>query len=279
MPRTLTPPRAWSPDSDRSSETATTRRRIGEAMLATALLFVIAYGGSWRNSFHFDDSHVIETNPAIRSLANIPRFFADARTFSSLPDNQTYRPIVTMTLAIDHAIASATTGNGLDPRPYHVTQLLLLALVAALVGLLARQLYADAASEDDGLDVVGSGSRPRRRWVVRRTHRQLRGRQLHLGPLGVTEHRRIARRTAAVSARRHLASRASLSDADGARCAEQDARRPLRAAAPAVDRSLERHVDPAALLSTGGRSAFKRALLRRCRHSSSPSLCTSSSRE
>ena len=124
------------------------RRSLLVAIGAAVLLFAAAYANSWRSSFHFDDSHVVETNPAIRSLSNIPRFFRDARTFSSLPTNQTYRPIVTLTLAIDHAMAEATTGNGLDPRAYHFTQLLLLALVAALVGGVAGQLYA-AASRDD----------------------------------------------------------------------------------------------------------------------------------
>src|SRR3954468_5329703 len=87
------------------------------------VLFIVAYSNAWRSSFHFDDSHVVETNPAIRSLSGVPRYFVDARTFSSLPTNQTYRPIVTLTLATDHAIARATTGNGLDPRAYHLTQL------------------------------------------------------------------------------------------------------------------------------------------------------------
>ncbi len=115
---------------------------------AVVLLFVATYANSWRNSFHFDDAHVVETNPAIRSLSSIPRLFTDARMFSSLPANQTYRPIVTLTLAIDHAIAEAATGNGLDPRAYHLTQLLLLALVAVLLGGIARRLYVDASRDD-----------------------------------------------------------------------------------------------------------------------------------
>jgi Flp pilus assembly protein TadD len=75
------------------------------------------------------------------SLANIPRFFTDARTFSSLPGNQTYRPMVSLTFAIDYAVARATTGNGLDPRPYHATQLLLIAFTAVLLGVLALRVF------------------------------------------------------------------------------------------------------------------------------------------
>lgn len=124
------------------------RGTLALPIFAAIVLFACAYANSWRNSFHFDDSHVVETNPAIRSLSDIPHYFTDARTFSSLPANQTYRPIVTSTLAIDYAIARITTGNGFDPRPYHVTQLLLLALVAALLGGVAREVYARATDNE-----------------------------------------------------------------------------------------------------------------------------------
>src|SRR5688572_20171654 len=140
----------YSPSRDESPAPSRDRALI-LAIGAVVVLFAGAYANSWRNSFHFDDAHVVETNPAIRSLSNAPRFFQDARAFSSLPTNQTYRPVVTLTLAVDHAIARATTGSGLDPRAYHVTQLLLLALVAALVGGVARRLYLDGAGDDPGL--------------------------------------------------------------------------------------------------------------------------------
>lgn len=134
------------------------RSRWPIAVAVVVALFVAAYANSWRNAFHFDDSHVVEANPAIRSLGNTPRFFTDARTFSALPANQTYRPLVTLTLAVDHAVARATTGNGLDPRAYHATQLLLLALTGALLGLLALRLYGAAARGDDALAALVPGA-------------------------------------------------------------------------------------------------------------------------
>jgi protein O-mannosyl-transferase len=151
MLETYSPPGSYSPPAESPVNDARPqpqRHALLVAIGAAVLVFVAAYANSWRSSFHFDDAHVVETNPAIRSLANIPRFFTDARTFSSLPSNQTYRPVVTLSLAIDHAVAQAATGNGLDPRSYHLTQLLLLALVAALVGGVARHVYL-AASRDD----------------------------------------------------------------------------------------------------------------------------------
>lgn len=90
----------------------------------------IAYANSFENGFHFDDYHTIVNNPAIRSLDNIPRFFTDAKTFSILPANQTYRPVVSTTLAIDYWM-----GQGLKPFYFHIGTFLvyLLQLIGMLV--------------------------------------------------------------------------------------------------------------------------------------------------
>jgi Tetratricopeptide repeat len=61
-----------------------------------------AYANHFFNGFHFDDFHTIVNNSYIQSLRNIPRFFADGTTFSSLPSNQSYRPLVSASLAIDY---------------------------------------------------------------------------------------------------------------------------------------------------------------------------------
>jgi tetratricopeptide (TPR) repeat protein len=115
--------------------TSAADRRFRLACVAALLLFLAAYANSLTNAFHFDDAHVIENNLFIRDLANVPRFFTDANTFSSTPANTTYRPVVSLTLAIDYAI-----GRGLNPVAFHVTQLLLFAAVGALVFLLYRRI-------------------------------------------------------------------------------------------------------------------------------------------
>ena len=111
--------------------------RLGVA--GAVILFAAAYGNSLNNAFAFDDVHVVQQNLFIRDLANVPRFFVDARTFSSLPQNATYRPLVSTTLAIDYAIA-----HGLALPAYHVTQLILLALVGICAAVLYRRLFATA---------------------------------------------------------------------------------------------------------------------------------------
>lgn len=114
---------------------AALRRRFTAAAAAALALFFAAYANSLTNAFHFDDAHVIENNLFIRDLANVPRFFTDANTFSATPMNTTYRPVVSLTLAIDYAI-----GRGLNPVAFHITQLVLFAAVGALVFLLYRRV-------------------------------------------------------------------------------------------------------------------------------------------
>ncbi|MFN2386395.1 MAG: tetratricopeptide repeat protein [Thermoanaerobaculia bacterium] len=118
------------------------------------LLLLVAYSNHFRNGFHFDDSHVIENNAYIRSLRNIPRFFRDASTFSSYPQNAAYRPLVSATLALDYWFA-----GGLDPVPFHVTQLTLHALLGALVFFfLLRVLAISGLGPHRGLAaLLGSG--------------------------------------------------------------------------------------------------------------------------
>ena len=104
------------------------RARFLLACAAAIALIAAAYANSLHNSFHFDDSHVIENNRYLRSLDFVPRYFTDAHTFSSLPQNATYRPLVSLSLALDYAQT-----HSLDPRPFHVTQIALLLITGALL--------------------------------------------------------------------------------------------------------------------------------------------------
>ena len=108
-------------------------------LLALGLLFA-AYSNHFQNGFHFDDSHVIEDNLYIRSLNQIPKFFVDATTFSSLPLNATYRLLLSASYAIDYRLA-----GGLDPWQFHITQFLML----VCLGVSATYLLLRAMNEAD----------------------------------------------------------------------------------------------------------------------------------
>jgi Flp pilus assembly protein TadD len=120
---------------------------IAAALAAAAIVF--AYSNSLHNSFHFDDSHVIVNNVYIRSLRHVPLFFRDARTFSTRPDHATYRPLVTLTYAVDYAIAGS-----LDPTVFHVTQIVLLLVIWWMLILFFRR----------ALDIARPS--PQNRWIA-----------------------------------------------------------------------------------------------------------------
>src|SRR2546421_7675750 len=105
---------------------------------ATVLLATLlaAYSNHFHNSFHFDDAHTIENNAAIRELRNLPLFFCDATSFSSLPSNQSYRPLVSTLVAIDYKLA-----GGLQPFWFHLSIFaLFIVLVLVLVIVIDRLL-------------------------------------------------------------------------------------------------------------------------------------------
>ena len=110
------------------------RAYVLACMLALAAVIAV-YAGHFRNAFHFDDVHTIENNGYIRELRNIPMFFRSARTFSAIPSHQSYRPLVTTTLAIDYRIA-----GGLNPIVFHATSFLLFAAQCVAMLFLLRRL-------------------------------------------------------------------------------------------------------------------------------------------
>ena len=110
------------------------RRKVLIAFAALFVTLLAAYSNHFENGFHFDDPHAVVNNPAIRKLANIPRFFNDARTFSVDPTSQSYRPLVTVSLALDYWL-----GGGLKPFWFHVSTFLW--FVVQIVLMYALYMY------------------------------------------------------------------------------------------------------------------------------------------
>jgi Flp pilus assembly protein TadD len=114
--------------------------------LLPLLLGALAYVDALWGGFHFDDAHAIVENPAIRSLGNLGRFFTDATTFSVLPQNQSYRPLLLVTYALTSALA------GLRPAAFLAVNLAVhLACVALFLALLRRLARLLGRAEGDGL--------------------------------------------------------------------------------------------------------------------------------
>ena len=100
---------------------------------------VATYANHFHSEFHFDDYHTIHNNLYIRDLRNLPLFFTSPKTFSALPSNQSYRPLVTTTLAIDYRL-----GGGLNPVVFHMTSFVLFLMQCAVMLVLYRRLMDHA---------------------------------------------------------------------------------------------------------------------------------------
>ena len=105
---------------------------------AAVLLLLGLAGGLYLNSlgndFQYDDRHSISENPHLRTLTNLPAFFLDAKMFSRDPDKAMYRPLVLVSLALNH------TWSGYEVYSYHLINILLHGLCALLVWGILRQI-------------------------------------------------------------------------------------------------------------------------------------------
>ena len=109
-----------------------------------AILCVGIYSNNFQHDFQLDDSHVLLTNPAVRSLANIPKYFVDPSTFTSLRANVDYRPVLQATYALDYRMGGYRTWW------WHLTQILLhLVCAVGLYFLCRRILWRSLSGPED----------------------------------------------------------------------------------------------------------------------------------
>jgi tetratricopeptide (TPR) repeat protein len=127
---------------------AMARFRFGLLSCLLFLAVVAAYSNHFHNSFHFDDAHTVTNNLFIRDLRYVPRFFVDGTTFSSLPTNQSWRPLVSTSLALDFRL-----GRGLSPLWFHASTFFWFLVQLLLMYLLYTSILNAA------------GARPENRYV------------------------------------------------------------------------------------------------------------------
>lgn len=99
------------------------------------IVVTLVYSNHFDNPFAFDDSHTVEKNIFIRDLNNIEKFFTDASTGSSNPSNQTYRPILTLSFAIDHYFA-----KDLNPFYFHLSMFIIFILQLILMFFIIKKI-------------------------------------------------------------------------------------------------------------------------------------------
>lgn len=112
------------------------KRSLLIGITAMLLLTLATYWNHFNNTFHFDDFHTIVNNASIRSLKNVPIFFSDGSTSSVLPQNQSYRPVTTLSLAIDYWLA-----GDYYPSYFQVSSFILFLLQGVLMVLVFTRIF------------------------------------------------------------------------------------------------------------------------------------------
>jgi len=116
-------------------------REHGLGLLVIAAIAGAVYLNGIGAPFHWDDDWLIRENAGIRDLRNVPTFFAPGYWqkfytdfFRSFP-GRGYRPVAEISFAVDHAIW------GLDPRGFHLTNLLVHIANCGLVYFLTYRIF------------------------------------------------------------------------------------------------------------------------------------------
>ncbi|OGW75828.1 MAG: hypothetical protein A2Z72_04155 [Omnitrophica bacterium RBG_13_46_9] len=117
-------------------------RRKTKVISFLLLVGIVAavYANSLGGPFLFDDKTLVESNPLIRTISNVPFFFKTdifAHDLEKEPLSNSYRPIQTITYALDFLL----WGN--DSRGFHLTNILIHIFNILLVFLLIRKLFND----------------------------------------------------------------------------------------------------------------------------------------
>jgi len=102
---------------------------------AIALAFI--YRNHFDNGFHFDDAHSLVNNAFIRDISNIPLFFKDPTTLTTLPANQSYRPLMPTLYAIDYQLA----GQKMEPFQFHLTIFIFYLLQGIVLFFILKKLF------------------------------------------------------------------------------------------------------------------------------------------
>jgi len=98
----------------------------------------LTYSNSIKNEFVYDDLHVIVRNPLIKQIKYWPRIFK-TDVFPELSNNiRYYRPLPVLTHALEYKIWK------LNPRPYHINNIILHCLNGCIVFYLIRMLFNDS---------------------------------------------------------------------------------------------------------------------------------------
>lgn len=87
----------------------------------------LLHSANYQHAYQLDSPDGLVSNPYVRSLTYIPRYFRDPSTLTSLRQNWDYRPVLQITYAVNYAISQYNIWS------WHLTQIIL--HVICVIGL------------------------------------------------------------------------------------------------------------------------------------------------
>jgi hypothetical protein len=127
-------------------------RQTLQVLFLFALAFCL-YVSNFEHSFHLDSTYGIVDNRSIEHLTNIPSFFTDPFTLTSLRSNADYRPILQITHALNYAV------SGHEMWSWHLLQIGLhvfnaSCLMALTSFLLPRMIHRPSTHQQEWIPFV-----------------------------------------------------------------------------------------------------------------------------
>jgi len=124
----------------------TSKKENNPAGINKTVLYIIlavvsfaVYANSLQNEFVFDDESVVQGDPTIMELSNIPKFFTGEMGFHKVIGAY-YRPVVSSSYAIDYAIWE------FNPMGFHLTNILMHVINVLLFFTLLRLMFEKSVS-------------------------------------------------------------------------------------------------------------------------------------
>lgn len=111
-------------------------------VLLLVLACFLVYSNNFQHDYQLDSSYTLLENQAVRHLSNIPRYFVDPSTYTSLREQVDYRPVLQITYALDYWL------GGYETWWWHFTQILLHASVVIGLYFFGRR-FADLTGRDE----------------------------------------------------------------------------------------------------------------------------------
>ncbi|MBA7686547.1 hypothetical protein ES703_94997 [subsurface metagenome] len=132
IPREKRKPVAEKKPQEKKKLSIFEKRWVG--VVSIIFLSLVIYSNTFKNEFVYDDTAFIQENNSIRKLDDISRFFTSVKSFSAKGDFFIYRPLSTLTFALDYRLW------GLKPNWFHILNVLFHVLNGILIYLLMNAL-------------------------------------------------------------------------------------------------------------------------------------------